>query len=226
MKHSLLFSPAFIFVVALGIVSCNPKTDTYLIDEDNKAWLILTEENGYYLMTDSHGITQSFVQSPVSCSFLEGESYVAFIRTHSSLRESCYAFSASTYGNNLNVLISASYPPLGDVISIRLNNLSFRYDLKLKQIIDIEIGSPPARLSRLTLENGYSIEPQIYSVVQIIPAISQNGLNYENVMHFTLNDLIEAWTPSTIREFKFAKGRGLVWFKLNNGLEFYRIPNT
>jgi hypothetical protein len=212
-------------LLALCAISCSPKEEIINIQSENKAWLENIEETNHFIMTDSYGISESFVKSNVSCYYLEGSSHIAFFQTSATSREYCGANCSSTYGKYFSIYISASYKPLGDVMSIGFANFNFRYDLKFKQIVDIDFDRYNYRLSKTTLDTGYSHLPIINSSMEFLASYQIGSNTYTDVLHFIFNDFAEHWNSLTVTEFYIAKGYGLIKYKLNNGVECERASN-
>lgn len=212
----------FVIGVVLFFASC-VKEETIYFDAENKGWISFGTENETFLLKDNNGISTDFQQFSNESYFLEGSSAFIVFTYRRTFREYTYKkFMSWVYNNNFSISLTAPYEPPGDELSVKLNKTGFAYNLNNKVLTRIEVN--PAIYTEGVNEYVSEPEDEIKSKAEII-SLTIEDVQYNEVLHFTLNDLQSNWNEFTVTEIYIAKGIGLIKYKLNNGITYERINN-
>jgi len=224
MKNSitLLINYSLLIMLLIFFGCCNlPKEKTYVVESENKGWLFDGTVGSGFVMTGSNGISEGFTMYRDQHEFTEGGSGYFFITTEISKRESFHQAFSSTFGHNLSITLSASFPPFGNDLYINLYEIGFAYDLKYNEVSRLD--TPFGHKSKTMTDQGYAGYIIIGSTAEILNQVEINAYTYNHVLKFVLQDFSESWTDYTVREMYFAKNYGLVKFVFNNGIEVTRF---
>lgn len=215
---------SFLILMAFAFWGCNlPKEEIYPTDDENKGWLFSGDVGSNFIMADNNGISESFTMFTNLHDFDEGASGYFFITTSVSKRESFYQSFTSTYGHEMNLSLTAGYPPFGDELYVSLDGISFAYDLEYQTISRLD--TPFGGKSKVRTEKGFTGYIIIESSVEFIDNFVLHDITYEKVLHFKFDDYPESWTDFTVRDLFIGWESGLVKYVLNNGLEYTRQHN-
>ncbi len=179
-----------VLLLSLIVMSgCNPEAITEVIElqEESKLWLIDAD----FDVEDSNGMGQSFHIDSSDSYYLEGSSSTLGITTNITLRAYMYQRLSSSSGDEVCISVTAPYEPLGDELCFSFNGLSVSYDLKYNLLSSVSYirGVDSYSLSMLAGEEGYfEDEDVITSVGEVIENYTLNGVEYDKVFHFVLND--------------------------------------
>ena len=213
-----------ILVFAAVLSACGEnhglKEETFLFDEENKGWIVTDSASFRFIMKDSNGIGYGF--SLVDSSYYFGKSWSSFlgITTHISFREYHYQNFSSNYGLSFHLSLTAGFPPYGDALYVDLGDIAFSYDFGYETISRINVFN--FNKSQIMTDEGYEVDEEIHSTVQILNNLELGGTVYSGVLHFKLEDFTEELYRHSVREIFIARDKGLVKYVLNSGLEIVR----
>jgi len=216
---NILFATAT--VILLYSCSCPDEDEvSRYFSNSTKEWFVDSCDNDFFLMVDNQLISESFS--------LYNKNYEQFHVNNYSRNESCiksqvekyYREYNSTYRHNFKLSIYAYYN--GDEISIKVNNLDFRYNLELQKLVDIFYDN--YSLSKYYTDDGLEGDA-IYSSVDFMDTLTVNQKLYTGIMHFTLNDFTDYQNEFTVNEIFIAKHFGLIKYKLQGGIEYAKLFN-
>lgn len=200
------------------------KEETFLFDEENKGWIVNDPGSFRFMMQDDNGISYAF--SLKDSSYYFGKSWGSFlgITTHISYREYHYQNFFSNYGLSFHLSLTAGFPPYGDVLYIDLGDIAFAYDFNFETISRINVYN--SNKSLIMTDEGYEVDEEILSSVEILNNLEVGGRVYTGVLHFKLEDFTGELYRHSVREIFIARERGLLKYVLNSGLEVIRIGSS
>lgn len=216
--------PIFTAILVI-IAACGPENglreETYYYDDSNELWLSEDTINYNFVMTDNHGISQSYKMTTNTYEYDQSWGGPFGINTLTVNSEYHHKSYTSSFSNSYSISIRANSAPFGDEITIHINDLSFRYDLGVDTISDLRLYNSYKSMSYC--EDGYESEGEsINSKVYFLDNYSTKKKNYNEVLHFVLNDFKEEWKNTTITHVYIAKTIGLIRFDMNNGIYYER----
>lgn len=223
---TFLNRPLKLMVVLLLFVSgCVSYTDNitnwYFTTDEQEKWLADSTLTSFQ-MIDQHGITREYVSWESDHYFLGGSSYFAGIKYQESQREYYYQRYRSNYGDNYYFDIDASYQDgaTGPSMTFDLNGTSFEFDFSLNEITRLGI----ADTSKWLRINSEGINDELFkSTVSFVSDYSFNDVVLSEVFVFELKDFHDNWDERTMTKLVYAQNSGILYYKMNNGLEFQRI---
>lgn len=211
-------------ILPFFLLSCGEnsalKEETYYFEETHRAWIPDYDQNFQFVVSDTNGISESFMLDQDETYFTKSWGSFLGINTDMTHTEYHYQAYSSSYGNRFTISLTAGWPPYGDEIFVTMNDVEFAYDLKKERVSRVysEFGSK----SLLMTEDGYEENETIHSTVTILSNTSIGSNEYNEVLQFVFLDYAEEQKPLTIKEIYIAKDCGLVKYVYNNGISFSR----
>ncbi len=210
-KNKLLFIISFIL-----LTSCTKHDVKDTISPDSLAWLFDGNIGDIIMFKDSNLVSYSYsLQESQGFNYETGYTVYGLDSNLSNIDDYRQKFTVS-YGHNYNMLVSASYPPYGDIFYVSIGDTNFQYDFRFNKIIQVE---EKQRYKSLGMVNdSYDNNTPIYSTIEYLDSYVVNEETYFDIMHFTLNDFTDTFDDLTVTEIYLAKHEGLIYYKLHNGV--------
>jgi hypothetical protein len=196
------------------------KEETLYIAAENRDWITPDKYGTSFIMVDNNKISQGFMMNENSTDLSPKTSSYFGIRTRISKYESFTQGWSSNFGQRFGITLQAGFEPFGDRLGISIDRIYFTYDFKFKTIVNISLNS--SDLSKTMTDKGYEENETIYSTVELLDTLTVNGIKYEGILHFNLEDFKDQWSDFTITEVYIVKHIGLIKYSLNNRITYER----
>lgn len=205
-----------IFAVVFS-VSCDknlpPKSETYLINENNRLWFPNYEKYNSFNLEDNNLISNTFTFRYKSFYFNEFSSSRFGYGKQRIMQEVFQVEYGSYLGVSNEFKIEAQSPSDGDLLEISLSDMRVAYNFKFQRI---------ERISYYNMQynqnlNIYNEENIINSTMEYHDSVNVNNVTYYGVLKFELKDFQDNLFPTMITEFLIAKEIGLLRYKTHDG---------
>ena len=202
-------------------------TTWYHTSDELEEWLIASNLKSFR-MIDQNGISREFVRYENSHNFTQGSSYFAGIKHRMHQKEDYYQAYRSSFLDHFTFMITAAFGEdnegdsyWGEQIHIRFNQIHFNYDFKFNEILNLSVNQE----HRHVFVSTAGIEDTLLnSSISLFDTLILDSSHYGKTLHFLLDDLHEYWDQETVTELYFTQDYGLIYYKTNNGIEYYRQP--
>lgn len=226
MANTMRFRGNILLIILMMLfASCGEnhalKKETFYFAAENRSWIPDFDIGDTFLMIDNNGISHSFLMISESEEFSKSWGGFLGITTHMSLTEYNYKEFSSNYGQRFSISLTAGWEPYGDELYVSFGANSFAYDFKMQTVsrVNTHAGSK----SKLMTDEGYLDEGEtIESNVKIHESLIIGAIEWENVLHFTLNDFVDEIDSFEVTEIYISKDDGLVKYVLKSGIYFER----
>ena len=214
-------------VPLLGLVACGDdfalSTKYYYVKPENKAWLVTDSLLGIpYAMVDNNGITYNFTGVRTSHDFSEALSGFLFIPTQKSYRENYYSTSVSNDGTAFSMYLYASYTNNNDDdMHMYLTGISMNCSLASREVTYFGCDENNVEWTQ-TDENTTT---KVFVKVDKLNSLTVQNQTYNEVLHCYLKDPIGVIKPNQCTDLYYAKGIGLIKYKLKSNIVFERVAN-
>ncbi|HPW90539.1 MAG TPA: hypothetical protein PLJ40_03920 [Paludibacteraceae bacterium] len=211
-------------VPALSLVACVDNvalsTKYYYVKPESKAWLVHDSLIGVpYEMVDNNDITYNFTGVHTSHGFSEGMSGFLFVNTKKSYCENYHSTSISNYGTSFSTYLYASYiSDKDDEIHFYLTDISVHCTLFSHEITYFGCDNNHAEWTQ-TEKNSTT---KVIVNAKKLDTLTVRHRTYREVLHVSLNDPIGAIKPNQCTDIYYAKGVGLISYKIKSGIVFER----
>ncbi|MDX9929964.1 MAG: hypothetical protein RBS37_08970 [Bacteroidales bacterium] len=212
---------AIIIIVAAGLTACMSESKTYNVKEENFEWFTPDTIGTWFLMRDDNQITQSFLCSYITNYYENSSGSFLSIKMKTTRRQTLYTEWESGYGSYFSLQVVAGEEPYGDVLTVTLNDMLFKYDLLKEDLFHVE--TPFGKLSKKKTNGEYVTEGTFLSEAEYLPVHMVGPATYSQVMHLKMRDFQSQWGDYTITDIYTAKFIGLVQITFSNGITIRRI---
>jgi len=214
-------------VVLIGILySCgedHPLTEkTYYFDDENRGWVCPDSLDEIFMMVDENSISQQFILNRTNSEF--DKSWGGFLglnmeTVHTETSDYAYRTNYGTGGFRVG-LRAGTHPDHGDRLTLHIDQLTFSFDLSHMWLT--KMGTSFSDRSDEYLYRDSEDSGPILSSCEILENEEFNGIVYEEILHFVRKDFLNYTNSFTIVEFYLSKAKGLIWYKMKDGLETFR----
>ena len=208
----------FLIILALAVVtaSCTKPTQSYYVQDSNRAWFADTA-NLKFTMRDDNGVSQSFSFADIDQYMSEQESFFMGIYVKDFEFEHVYQSGFSSF-SSLIMSVSLTAYHLDDVPEgtddFRMDFGPAHYTMR----IDGNKFYP-----RYCYE--YNNDSEMEFMAEYLDKYNVHNVEYQGVMHLKLVDVAYPWMTNFPTEIYYAKHYGLIQCTLDDKLTLYRLPD-
>ena len=208
----------FLIILALAVVtaSCTKPTQSYYVQDSNRAWFADTA-NLKFTMRDDNGVSQSFSFADIDQYMSEQESFFMGIYVKDFEFEHVYQSGFSSF-STLNMSVSLTADHLEDepegTDDFRMDFGPAHYTMR----IDGNKFYP-----RYCYE--YNNDSEMEFMAEYLDKYNVHNVEYQGVMHLKLVDVAYPWMTNFPTEIYYAKHYGLIQCTLDDKLTLYRLPD-
>ena len=208
----------FLIILALAFVtaSCTKPTQSYYVQDSNRAWFADTA-NLKFTMRDDNGVSQSFSFADIDQYMSEQGSYFMCVYVEGVEFEHVYQSGFSSF-STLNMSVSLTADHLEDVPEgtddFRMDFGPAHYTMR----IDGNKFYP-----RYCYE--YDNDSEMEFMAEYLDKYNVHDVEYQGVMRLKLVDVAYPWMTNFPTEIYYAKHYGLIQCTLDDKLTLYRLPN-
>lgn len=212
MKTKFLIITALAFVLA----SCTKPTQSYYVQDSNRAWFADTA-NLKFTMRDDNGVSQSFRFADIDQYMSDLENYFMCFYVGRNEYQHIYQSGFSSF-STLNMSISLNADHLEDepegTDDFRMDFGPAHYTMR----IDGNKFYP-----RYCYE--YNNDSEMEFMAEYFDKYNVHDVEYQGVMHLKLVDVAYPWMTNFPTEIYYAKHYGLIQCTLDDKLTLYRLPD-
>ena len=208
----------FLIILALAVVtaSCTKPTQSYYVQDSNRAWFADTA-NLKFTMRDDNGVSQSFSFADIDQYMSEQESFFMGIYVKDFEFEHVYQSGFSSF-STLNMSVSLTADHLEDepegTDDFRMDIGPAHYTMR----IDGNKFYP-----RYCYE--YNNDSEMEFIAEYLDKFNVHDVEYQGIMHLKLVDVAYPWMTNFPTEIYYAKHYGLIQCTLDDKLTLYRLPD-
>jgi hypothetical protein len=191
----------------------------YFVKPENKAWLVNDTLPKSFDMVDNNGITHSFSGGSTKQEFSEGGSGILFFTTKKTYTEYFDYGARSNYGTSFSMSLYAS--TIGDDITLRVDDISIHCNLTTNEIVSFDCGRSNVKWTQSNEKDMTSL----FVKANLLSALTVRNKEYKEVLYCRLTDNINVLDKKDITEIYYAKGIGLIKFKIKSGIVIERISD-